>query len=140
VDGICAGLGDDIDDTSGITASFGGGLGLLGILLDGIKGKDDAGDAEDATLVDGGDVVPEVVVIDAVDLPVDLVGAGAIDGATAVDGVASEAGGDGDELGKVAAVHGRVVDDGRGDVGGLGDGGGVEGDVRGLDLNDGGGR
>jgi hypothetical protein len=32
----------------------------------------------DAALIDGRDVVPEVVVVDAIDLPVRLIGAGSV--------------------------------------------------------------
>src|SRR5260370_3825220 len=83
--------------------------------------------------------MPEVVVVDAVDLPIDLIGAGSVDGPEAAGRVSAEAGRYGDELGKVAAVHGGVVDDGAADVCGLGDRGGIEGDGGGGNLHAGGG-
>jgi hypothetical protein len=47
-------------------------------LVDSVQGKDDAGNPGDAALIDGRDVVPEVVVVDAIDLPVRLIGAGSV--------------------------------------------------------------
>lgn len=47
---------------------------------------------ETPPLVDCGNVVPEIVVIDTIDLPVHLVGAGAVKGTIAAAGVACEAG------------------------------------------------
>src|SRR5260370_34875309 len=83
--------------------------------------------------------MPEVVVVDAVGLPIDLIGAGSVGGRAGAGRVSAEAGRYGDELGKVAAVHGGVVDDGAADVCGLGDRGGIEGDGGGVNLDDGGG-
>ena len=126
---VGAGAEGEVDGAAGVAAAFGAGLGLRGELVDRVEGQDDAGDAGDAALVDGGDVVPEVVVVDAVDLPVDLVGAGAVERAEAAAAVAAEAGGEGDHLGEVAAVEGDVGDGLGVEHGGLRDGGGVERDA-----------
>ena len=128
-------LEGEVDGAAGVAAAFGAGLGLRGELVDGVDGEDDAGDAGDAALVDGGDVVPEIVVVDAVDLPVHLVGAGAVERAVAAAGVAGEAGGERDHLGEVAAVEGDVGDGLGVEHGGLGDGGGVERDGGGVDFD-----
>jgi hypothetical protein len=42
------------------------------------RGRDDAGNPGDAALIDGRDVVLEVVVVDAIDLAVHLIGAGSV--------------------------------------------------------------
>ena len=47
-------------------------------LIDSIDGQYDACNSRDTALVDCGNVMPKVVVVDAVDLPVDLVGARAV--------------------------------------------------------------
>ena len=135
MDGVGTGLCDDVDDAAWVTTGLGAGLSLLRVGFDGIEWQDDACNTEYAALVDGGNVVPEVVVVDAVDLPVDLIGASPIDGAEAAGGVAAEAGCDGDKLGEVATVHGRVVDDFGADVGGLGGGGRIERDRTGIDFH-----
>src|SRR5579875_2410140 len=85
------GLQAEIDRAARVTAAFGTCLGLRGELIDGIDGEDDAGNAGDAALINSGDVVPEVVVVDAVDLPVHLVGACAVETAVAAAGVAGVA-------------------------------------------------
>ena len=46
--------------------------------IDGIDGQDHTGDAGDSALINGWNVVPEVVVVDSVNLPVHLVGASAV--------------------------------------------------------------
>ena len=87
---IGPGAESEIDGATGVASAFGAGLGLSGELVDGVEGEDDAGDAGDAALVDGGDVVPEIVVVDTVDLPVHLVGAGAVERTVAAAGVACD--------------------------------------------------
>ena len=79
-------------------------------MVNGIERENDTGDARDAALVDGGNVVPEVVVVDAVDLPVHLVGAGSVQGAIAAPDVARVAGSQLNHLGEVAAVEREVCD------------------------------
>src|ERR1035437_9544627 len=76
---VAARLQNNVDNAAGVASAFGGGLGLGAEFIDGIERHDDAGDAGDATLVHGRNVVPEIVVVDAVDLPVHLVGASAIE-------------------------------------------------------------
>ena len=137
VQGVGSGAEGEVDGSAGVASAFGAGLGLGGELVDRVDGQDDAGDAGDAALVDGGDVVPEVVVVDAVDLPVDLVGASSVERAEAAAAVSTEAGREGDHLGEVAAVE-RDVFDGLGvEHGVLGDRGGVERDGCGFDLDGG---
>src|SRR5271170_5833055 len=53
--------------------------GLKGEILYGIDGEDDAGDSRDAALVHGGNVPPQIVVVRALNLPIDGVGARAVD-------------------------------------------------------------
>src|ERR1700721_2301464 len=106
---IAAGLQDDVDDSASVASAFGGGLSLGAEFVDGIKRHDDAGDAGDAALVHGWNVVPEIVVVDTVNLPVHLVGAGAVERTEAADGVPTVARLNGGKLGEVAPVHGYVL-------------------------------
>ena len=76
---IAAGAKREVDGAAGVPSAFRAGLGLGGKLVDGVERKDDAGDAGHTALINGGNVVPQIVVIDAIDLPVHLVGAGAVE-------------------------------------------------------------
>src|SRR5207249_4484810 len=67
------------------------------------------GDARDAALIDGRNVVPEVVVVHTVDLPVDLVRPGAIERTEAAHVVAAEARCNTDHLREVPAVERNVL-------------------------------
>ncbi len=100
---------DDVDNAAGVAAAFGVGLGLGGKLIDRIQRHDRAGNTGDAALVDGRNVVPEVVVIDPINLPVHLVGAGAIQRAETAYGVSTVARLHSSELREVAPVHGHVL-------------------------------
>ncbi len=135
VEGVGAGAEGEVDGSAGIATAFGAGLSLCGELVDGIEREDDSGDAGDATLIDCGDVVPKVVVVDAVDLPVHLVGSCAVEGAVASTGVSGVSGGELNHLGEVTAVEGEIGDGLCVEDGGLGDGGGVEGDGGRVDLD-----
>ena len=137
VEGVGARAEGEIDGAARVATAFGAGLGLSRELVDRVQREDNAGDPGDTPLIDGRNVVPEIVVVDAVDLPVHLVGAGAVHGAVAAAGVAGVAGGEADHLGEVAAVEGDVVDFFGVENGVLGDGGGIECDGRGVDFNDG---
>jgi hypothetical protein len=90
-------------------------------------------------LVDGGNVVPEVVVVDAVDLPVDLVGAGSVQRTISACSGVSEAWRENNQLREVAAVEGSVLKVLAFDAGSLRGRCRVQGERRGIDLNSGGG-
>ena len=79
VEDVGTGLDGEVDGAARVTAGFGHAAGDERELVDGVERNDDAGDTGDAALVDGGDVPPEIVVVGTVDLPVDLVGANAVD-------------------------------------------------------------
>ena len=79
VNGIGAGLEREVDSAAGIASGFRAGLCLRGELIHGVDGQEHAGDAGDAALIDGGEVEPEIVVVDAVELPVHLAGACAVE-------------------------------------------------------------
>src|SRR5262249_5223903 len=106
---VTARLHDQIDRATSITASLGATLGLHGELIHGVYGKNDAGDAGDTALILGGDVVPEVVVIHAVNLPIHLVGTRPVEGAEAAHGIAPIAGIHRDQLGEIAPVKGNIL-------------------------------
>ena len=76
---VRAGFEHNIDDAPRIASTFSVGLGLRSKFVHCVKWHDDAGDAGDAALVDRRNVMPEIVIIDAVDLPIHLVGAGAVE-------------------------------------------------------------
>src|SRR5712692_1270977 len=78
---VAARFQSQIHGATGIAARFGCGLRLHRKLVDGVDRKHDAGDSRNSALVCSWDVVPQVVVVHAVDLPVDLIRAGAIHGA-----------------------------------------------------------
>ena len=106
---VGAGPKDDVDNAASVAAAFGVGLRLGGKFVDCIQGHDRAGDTGDAALVDSRNVVPEVVVVDAVNLPVHLVGAGSVQRAETAHGVPTVARLHSSELREVAPVHGHVL-------------------------------
>ena len=55
-------------------AGFRGRLCLHSELVDGVDRQNDTGDPQHAALIPSRNVVPQIVVVDAVDLPVDLIG------------------------------------------------------------------
>src|SRR5260370_34807504 len=75
---VCTRSEDDVDNATGVAAAFGTGLSLRGKFVNRIQGHDSAGDARHTALIDRGNVVPEIVVVDAVNLQVHLVGAGSV--------------------------------------------------------------
>ena len=101
---------DDVDNPTGVATALGPGLGLGGEFVDRIQGHNRSGDPGDAALVDCGNVMPEVIVVHAVNLPVHLVGAGSVHRAEAAHGVPAVARLDSSELGEVATVHRHVLD------------------------------
>ena len=84
-------------------------------------------------MIDGGGVVPEVVVVSAFNLPVDLRSLGSVDGAHKADGVTGVAGAEGKELGEVATVEGDGFNGGGIENGVLGSGCGIDGEGVGGD-------
>ena len=75
MEGVCAGFGNQVDTSTWIPSHFRRRLSLKAELSNRVNRKRDAGDVFDAALVDRGDVVPPVVIVGAIDLPVDLVSA-----------------------------------------------------------------
>src|SRR5207302_2817001 len=106
---VAAGFQDDVNYAAGVASAFRGRLRLCGKFVNCVQGHDDASDAGDAALVDGGNVVPEVVVVDAVNLPVHLVGAGTVQRTETADRVAAVAGLNRGELREVAPVHWYIL-------------------------------
>src|SRR6185437_12612230 len=78
-------------------------------LLYRIDGKGYAGDVLNTTLIDRGNIVPEVVVVRAVDLPVDQVSAGAVHRSIAAGGVTGKARRETDHLCEVTAIQRNVL-------------------------------
>src|SRR6266516_2532297 len=99
------GLEDNVSRATGVAPAFGSRGGLHGKFLSCVNRQDRACNPGDATLIDGRNVVPEIVVVHAVDLPIDLIGAGAIERAEAAHVITAEARGYGNQLGEVAAVQ-----------------------------------
>src|ERR1700730_1900354 len=75
---IGAGFDDEVCGATRITPNLGLACGHEREVLDGVDGKDDAGDGRDSALVDSGDVPPQVVIVRAFNLPVYRVGPGSI--------------------------------------------------------------
>ena len=75
---VRAGSERDVHHRSGIAAEIAAPGGLLVELVNGLDRQEDTRDARDAPLVHALGVVPEVVVVGAVNLPVVLVGAVAV--------------------------------------------------------------
>ncbi len=72
-------LDHHVDGSTAVAAGFGVGVALDGELIDGVDGKKRTGNTGHAALIDRGRIVPGVVVVRAVDLPVVLHGACAVD-------------------------------------------------------------
>src|ERR1700724_124832 len=90
---IGAGFDDEVCGAARITPKLGLPCGDEREVLDGVDGKDDAGDGRDSALVDSGDVPPQVFFVRAFNLPVYRVGPGSIHtriASAAVCGQASE--------------------------------------------------
>ncbi len=75
---IAARAGDDVDSTAGVAAGFGSAFSLRGKLDDRVHWKNHPSNPRYTALIHRWNVVPEVVVIHAVNLPIDLVGTRAI--------------------------------------------------------------
>src|SRR5579864_1820645 len=75
---VSAGLQRQVHVTACASAVLRSCLGLHGKLVYGICRQDDSGDSADPTLVDRRNVPPQIVVIHAVHLPVNLVPAGPV--------------------------------------------------------------
>src|SRR5258708_28005762 len=101
---VGSGLDGQVQGTSGITARLGIGLGLRGEFINGIDRHHHTGDSRYATLIDRGNVVPEVVVIGSVNLPVHLVGACSVERAEPAHRVAAVTWLDGHELPEIASA------------------------------------
>ena len=87
--------------------------------------------------VDGGNVVPEVVVVDAIDLPVHLVGARSVERTVAAACVSRIPRGQADHLGEVTTVQGKISDCLGIEHGSLHGACGIERDARCVDLDGG---
>src|SRR5208282_4915794 len=92
VQAVGTALDREIDGSTGIASGLGIGLALGGEFVNGVNRHDRARDSGNAALIDSWNVVPEIVVVGAVNLPVHLVGAGSIQRAETADGIASVAG------------------------------------------------
>src|SRR6266436_1501020 len=87
---VASGPGNHIHGSTCISSCLRAVLCLRRELNHRIDGEHDTGDPGNTTLVHRGDVVPEIVVIYSVDLPVDLIGARAIQGAETANVVANK--------------------------------------------------
>ena len=79
VEVVASGFEREVNGATRIAAGFGSGLRLHRELVDRVDRQHDARDTGNAALIDRRNVVPEIVVVHAVDLPVDLVRAGAVE-------------------------------------------------------------
>src|SRR5439155_532462 len=78
-----------IDGAAGVASRLRARLRLGREFHHRVDGQHDAGNPRDAALVDRRDVVPQIVVVHAVDLPVDLIGTRSVEGAEAAHVVAT---------------------------------------------------
>src|SRR5215468_3152811 len=104
VDFVGARTGYDVDGAARIASGFRSGLSLRREFNDRVHGQDDASNSRNATLIDGRNVMPEVVVVYAVNLPVNLVRPSAVERAETADVIAAESGLHRDKLREIAAV------------------------------------
>src|SRR5882762_8362835 len=102
---VCSRLDDQIYGATRIAPGLGTRLGLGRKLVNGVDRQYDTGDSRDTALIDRRDVVPEVVVVHAVNLPVHLVGTGSVERAKSADGISAVTWGHGDQLSKVPSVQ-----------------------------------
>ena len=77
--GVAAGLDDQVHCATGIASRLWAGLCLRGEFVNGVNRQNDARNPRYTALVDCGDVMPKVIIIHAVDLPIDLVRTGPIE-------------------------------------------------------------
>ena len=106
---VASGPGNHIHGSTCVSSCLRTVLRLRRELNHRIDGEHDTGDPGNTTLVHRGDVVPEIVVIYSVDLPVDLIGARAIQGAETANVVATKARLHRNQLCKVAPVERSVL-------------------------------
>src|SRR5215813_2362008 len=92
VEFVAAGAGYDVNGAAGVASGFWSGLGLRREFNDRVHGQDDASNSRNATLIDGRNVMPEVIVVYAVNLPVNLVRPSAVERAETADVIAAESG------------------------------------------------
>ncbi len=92
VQSICAGLDGEVRRAAGVVSEFRRASGLEREVFDGIDGKYDAGDRGDAALVHRRNAPPEVVVVSALNLPVDRIRSSAVDAGDAAAAARREPG------------------------------------------------
>ena len=112
MNGVAAGLEDQVHGAARVATSLRSRLRLRREFIDRVNRQDDTGNARDATLVHSRDVVPEIVVVYAINLPVYLVRAGAVDRSKAAHRITSIPGRNRDQLGKVTPIEGNVLNHG----------------------------
>ncbi len=103
----CVGAGFDhhVDGAAAVAPCFRVGVALHRELIDRVDRQKRPGDTGNAALIDRGGVVPEIVVVRAVDLPVVLRDTGAVDGTGAVDARREF-----DKLREIPAVERHILD------------------------------
>src|SRR6516164_11339483 len=82
---------DHVDRAARVASSLRPGLRLRGKLHDGVHRHHDTSDAGNAALIHGRNIVPEIIIVHAVDLPVDLIWAGSVQRAKTPDVITAEA-------------------------------------------------
>src|SRR4029077_402217 len=105
MDRVPARFGNDVYRAARAASPLRARLRLRREFFNRVNRQDDAGNTRDSALIDRGNVVPEIVVIHAVDLPIDLVRARSIDRTEPANVIATKAWLDGDQLGEVPAVQ-----------------------------------
>ena len=135
MDLIPAGFGDQVYRAAGIASRLRASLGLRGEFFNRVNRHYRTGDSRDTALIDRGDVVPEVIIVHAVDLPIDLIGSGSIERPETAYVITPEARRDGYQLGEVPPVQWHVLDEIGGDRHRLRLGSGVERQRRGGNFH-----
>ncbi len=111
---VCPTLDDQVDGSASIASSLGIGLGLGGEFVNRINRHHSAGDSGNTALIDRRNIVPEVIVIGAVNLPVHLVGTRSVQRTETANRVAAIAGCNRNQLGKITPVQGYFLHGGVG--------------------------
>ena len=132
---IGAALDGQIDRAARVASALRVRLGLRREFVDRVQRHHYARNSRYSALIHRRNIVPEVVVVRAVDLPVHLVGARSIERPEPAHGITSVARCQRDQLRKIAPVHGYVLQRCVGDRVALGHRGGVNGNRRRRNLN-----
>src|SRR5215469_18253485 len=123
---VGSGLADEVHCSTSIASRLRARMRLCREFFNRVNRQNDTGNARHSTLIYCRDVVPEIVIVDTINLPVHLIGPSPVQRTETANVVATKAGFDRDQLREVAPVQWSVLDNIGENRHGLGGGRGID--------------